>query len=308
MKTRVQELLRRVLAGACLVAIASAPHVAEAAVEPQGSQQQPARDAPPTSGDAEQPMHDMSDMDMSAMHGGRAPADARDPDYSDGQSMSAMPGMADSMNDEARFGKLLIDHLEYVHASAANGAALDAQGYYGGDVNKLWLKLVGERSDGHLRELRSELLWDHAASTFWDTQVGVRHDFGTGPGRTWAAFGVQGISPYWFNIEAMAYVGQSGRTAARVEAEYDLLLTQRLIVTPDLEINAYGKSDPARHLGSGVSNVELGLRLRYELTRQFAPYIGVDWNRRVGNTADTVRAAGEPALDHAIVAGFHFWF
>jgi copper resistance protein B len=256
----------------------------------------------------EQPMDDMGSMDVSSMQGGRAPADARDPDYSQGQAMSAMPGMADSMNDEARFGKVLIDQLEYVDGADGKGFALDAQAYYGGDVNKLSFKADGERTAGHLRDLRSELLWAHATSAFWDTQLGVRHDFGTGPGRTWAAIGMQGLSPYWFNIEATAYIGQSGRTAARFEAEYDLQLTQKLIFTPDLELNAYGKSDPARRIGAGVSNAELGLRLRYEITRQFAPYVGIDWNRRVGKTADLVRAAGEPAFEHAIVAGVRIWF
>jgi copper resistance protein B len=268
----------------------------------------PPRDAPPTTAQPERPVHDMGSMDMSSMQGGRAPADARDPDYSGGQAMSAMPGMADSMNDEAKFGRVLIDQLEYVDGADANGIAWDAQAYYGGDSNKLWLKADGERAGGHLRDLRSEVLWAHAATAFWDTQLGMRHDFGAGPSRTWAAFGVQGVSPYWFNIEATAYIGQSGRSAARVEAEYDLQLTQKLIFTPDVELNAYGKNDPARGIGAGLSNAELGLRLRYEFTRQFAPYIGVDWNRRVGKTADLTRAAGEPAFDRAIVAGVRIWF
>jgi copper resistance protein B len=252
--------------------------------------------------------HDMGNMDMSTMQGGRPPSEARDPDYSEGQSMSVLPGMLDSMNDDARFGKVLIDQLEYVHGTDAEGIALDAQTYFGGDANKLWFKLDGEHSAGHLHDTRTELLWDHATSAFWDTQLGMRHDFGDGPGRTWAAFGTQGLSPYWFDIEATAYVGQSGRTAGRVEAEYDVMLTQRLIFTPDLEINAYGKTDAARRIGAGLSNFELGLRLRYEISRQFAPYVGFDWNRRVGKTADLMRQAGEPAFDHAIVAGVRVWF
>jgi len=284
---------------------------ASAAAEPgsvsSGTPQPPA-DGPPAVAQPEETMHDMGSMDMSSMQGGRAPADARDPDYSDGQSMSPMPGMAESMDDDTRFGKLLFDQFEYVHGDNANGLAVDAQAYYGSDTDKLWLKLDGERTGGRLGETRTEALWAHATSAFWDTQLGVRHDFGDGPGRNWAAFGVQGLSPYWFDVEATAYVGQSGRTALRLEAEYDLLLTQKLIVTPDIEINAYGKRDPARQIGSGLSNVELGVRLRYEIARQFAPYVGFDWNRRVGGTADLVRTAGEPAFDHQIVAGIRFWF
>ena len=276
-----------------------------------GAAQSPAQqpfDAPPVSAQPGEPMtHDMGGMDMPAMQGGRAPADARDPDYSEGQSMSALPGMSESMND-APFGKVLIDQLEYIHTPGANGAAIDAQAYYGGDLNRIWFKIDGERTSGSLRDARTEALWDHALNTFWDIQLGARHDFGHGPGRTWAAFGIQGLAPYWFDIEATAYVGQSGRTAIRFEAERDLRLTQRLIFTPDLELNAYGKTDAMRHIGSGLSNVELGLRLRYEVTRKFAPYIGVDWNRRIGKTADLVRREGEPALEHGVVAGIRIWF
>ena len=289
-------------------AFAFAAHAAGIGAHDAGAGAPSAPDSAPVAAPPDHAMPAMGNMDMSGMQGGSAPSDARDPDYSDGEGMSTMPGMSASMNDDARFGKLLLDQLEYVHAAGANGIALDAQAYYGGDVDKIWLKVDGERSDGHLRDTRSEALWAHAASAFWDTQLGVRHDFGAGPARTWAAFGVQGLAPYWLDVEATAYVGQSGRTALRLEAEYDLLLTQKLILTPDLEINAYGKRDPARRLGAGVSNVEFGLRLRYEVTRQFAPYLGVDWNRRVGGSADLARAAGEPAFEHAIVAGIHVWF
>jgi copper resistance protein B len=308
MNTRVQARTTA-LGGSLLLAwavsamAADTVEAAAASIAPQ-----PPADAPPATAKPEEPMDSMGDMDMSSMQGGRPPAGARDPDYSEGQAMSMMPGMADSMNDARKFGKVLIDQLEYRHGADADGAAIDAQAWYGGDVDKAWLKVSGERSDGHWRDLRTEALWAHAATAFWDTQVGVRHDFGAGPDRDWAALGVQGLAPYWVDIEATAYVGPSGRTAARFEAEYDLLLTQRLIFTPDLEFNVYGRNDPARRIGSGLSNIELGLRLRYEITRRFAPYIGVDFNRRVGQTADYVRADGEAAFDRVVVAGVRIWF
>jgi copper resistance protein B len=235
-------------------------------------------------------------------------ADARTPDYSEGQGMSMLPGMAESMNDNARFGEVLFDQLEYVNGVDTNGAAVDAMAWYGGDVDKLWLKADGDRRAGRLQDLRSELLWDHATSAFWDSQLGLRHDFGTGPGRTWAAIGMQGMAPYWLRVEASAYVGESGRTAARLEAEYDLLLTQRWVFTPDLELNAYGKDDPQRRIGSGLSNIELGFRLRYEISRQFAPYLGVDFNRRFGKTADYAHADGNVAFDRELVVGVRAWF
>lgn len=243
---------------------------------------------------------------MPPMQGGSAPPDARSPDYSDGNGYGSMTGM--DMRDDAMQSMLLIDRLETFNGRDANGMALDAQAWYGNDRNKLWLKADGESSGGRLQDLRTEALWDHAFATYWDTQLGVRHDVGVGPDRSWAAFGVQGLAPYWFDIEATAYVGPSGRTAARFEAEYDLRLTQRLILQPDLEINLYGRDDPQRHLGSGVSDVNVGVRLRYEFHRQFVPYIGIDLVRKFGRTADYARAAGEGAYDPQWVAGIRIWF
>jgi copper resistance protein B len=248
----------------------------------------------------------MSGMDISSMQGGAAPANARSPDYSDGNGYGSMTGM--DMHDDASRGMLLIDQLEVFNGRDANGVALDAQAWYGNDRNKLWLKADGERSDSALQDLRSEALWDHAVATYWDTQLGVRHDFGIGPARTWAAFGVQGLAPYWFDIEATAYVGPSGRTAARFEAEYDLRLTQRLIFQPDLEVTLYDRDDPERRIGSGLPDVEFGVRLRYEFHRQFAPYFGVDLVRKFGRTADFARAAGQPAFEPQLVSGVRTWF
>ncbi|MGH8192714.1 MAG: copper resistance protein B [Rhodanobacteraceae bacterium] len=252
-------------------------------------------------------MSSMENMDMSSMQGGNAPPNARSPEYSDGYRYTDMPGMA--MSDHAKVGRLLIDQLEYAHGNHGNNAAfLDAEAWYGEDFNKLWLKAEGEAAGGKLEDLRTEALWNHAISIYWGTQLGVRHDFGEGPGRSWAAFGVQGLAPYWFETEAELYLGQSGRTAARVQFEYEELLTQRLILQPKLEVNWYGKDDPQRGIGSGLSDVEFGLRLRYEIRREFAPYIGVVWRQRFGHTADFARAQGEHADDLQFVAGVHVWF
>jgi copper resistance protein B len=248
----------------------------------------------------------MESMDMSSMQGGSPAADARSADYSEGATMSMMPGMAESMNDDATMATLLVDELEVVDVD--DGLRLDAQGWAGRDAGRLWLKADGEHRDGSLQDLRLEALWARPWKAFWDTQLGLRHDSGEGPGRTWVALGVEGLAPYWFEIEATLYVGEAGRTAARFEVGYDLKLTQRLILTPDFEIDAYGKEDTGRRIGSGVSHVELGLRLRYEIRRQLAPYIGIDWNRLTGETADLVRADGEATHDHAIVAGVRMWF
>ncbi|MDQ2733973.1 MAG: copper resistance protein B [Pseudomonadota bacterium] len=249
---------------------------------------------------------DMDSM-MKSMQGGPAPADARDPDtYADGLENGHMPGM--DMADNANHVQVLLDRVEQFHSSQSNGQAVDAQAWAGGDIDKLWLKVDGERADGKLGATRTEALWNHAIATYWGLQAGARHDFGDGPGRTWAAFGFQGLSPYWFDIQATAYVGQSGRTALRFEAEYDLLLTQRLVLQPDIKVSLYGKNDPDRDIGAGLSDIDAGLRLRYELSRKFAPYIGVVWNRKFANTARYARGSGNAVQGTAVVIGLHAWF
>lgn len=245
-------------------------------------------------------------MTMGAMQGGHAPPGARSPDYSDGVPASTMPGM--HMRDNAALAMLLVDQLEAFAGHDAHGQSWDVQAWYGNDSNKLWLRSEGDRSGGKVEDAGAELLWSHAVASYWDTQLGLRHDFGDAPGRSWAAFGVQGLAPYWFDVEATAYVGTSGRTAARLRADYDVLFTQRLILQPELELNAYGRADPARRIGRGLSDGSLGLRLRYEVRRQFAPYIGVVWTRRFGATADFARADHRPVLDRQWVAGLRLWF
>jgi copper resistance protein B len=153
-----------------------------------------------------------------------------------------------------------------------------------------------------------ELLWDHVVSAWWNLQAGARQDFGPGQSRTWAALGIEGLAPQWFETEASIYASDEGRTAARLKAQYELLLTQRLVLQPFAEANFYGRSDPTRELGSGLSDLEISFRLRYEAYREFAPYVGFAWLRRFGQTADLVRAAGGERSDLELVAGLHVWF
>ena len=235
------------------------------------------------------PMH----HDMGPMQGGSPPPHARDPDYSDGVRTPPMHGIDMAMGDDPRFATLHVDRLETVHASRGGGQQWEVQGGYGDSRDKLWLRSEGERSGGRLEAADIELLWQHAVAAFWDTRLGVRSDTGGGPGRQWVAFGVQGLAPYWFELEATGYVGPGGRTAARLRADYELLFTQRLVLQPELELNAYGKADPARGLGSGLSDVALGLRLRYEIRREVAPYVGGVWMRRFGGTAEHGRSGFE---------------
>jgi copper resistance protein B len=253
--------------------------------------------------------HDMASspgMAMGPRQGGRAPADARSSDYSDGVAASPAHGL--HMHGSVPTGMLLVDQLEAFHGRDGNGQSWEAEGWYGSDADKWWLRSEGERGGGRLEDGEIEALWNHTASTFWSTQLGARHDFGTGPRREWAAFGVQGLAPYWFEIEATAYAGPSGRTAARLRAGYELLFTQRLILQPELEVNFHGKSDPARGIGDGLTDAKLGLRLRYEIRRELAPYIGVVWSRRFGATADFARDEHLAVFDQQWVAGVRIWF
>lgn len=252
-------------------------------------------------------MPSMGRMDMASMQGGKPPPGARSPDYSDGYRYTDMSGMV--MSDHARLAMLMIDQLEYVRDNHGNNSALlDGYLWYGEDFNKLWLKFEGEQAHGKLEDLRTEALWSHAVVSFWDTQLGVRHDSGIGPDRTWAAFGIEGLAPYWFETQAMFYLGQAGRTAARVSFEYEARFTQRLILQPSLEANWYGRNDPQRGIGPGLSDIKAGLRLRYEIRREFAPYVGVVWQQRFGRTRDYMRAQGDPADDLQFVAGLRLWF
>ena len=212
------------------------------------------------------------------------------------------------MDDTERTGMVLFDQFEWRNTAEGNALAWDAEAWYGGDINRIWLRSEGERVAGTTQGARADLLWDHTFARWWSLQAGGRKDFGDGPGRSWAAIGVQGLAPYWFNTEATFYIGEQGRTAVRLKAEYELLFTERLILQPEAEANLYGKSDPARQLGSGLSDLEIGLRLRYEVRREFAPYIGVVWSRQFGGTADQVRESGGNPSEAQFVAGVRAWF
>jgi copper resistance protein B len=211
------------------------------------------------------------------------------------------------MDDRKRFGKVLLDRLEWRDGDTSI-YEWDAAAWYGGDFNKLWVETEGEHVDGGTEDTRVEVLWDRIATRWWSTRLGMRWDVDDGPARSWVAFGVAGLAPGFVELEATAYVSDGGRTALRLSTEYDLLLTQRLVLQPALALNAYGHDDPERMIGAGLSDLEIGLRLRYEFRREIAPYLGVSWAKKIGVTADLVRAAGEEDDEFSLVAGFRIWF
>ena len=241
------------------------------------------------------------------MQGGSAPADARDPHaYSDGYGFGSIP--RPRFADEQNFAMLRMDRLEAVRSDNNTSGLYDLQAWFGRTYDRLVLKAEGSVDNGKLEEASTELLWGHAVATYWDAQLGLRYDSGEEPNRGWLALGVQGLAPYWFELDITGYVGEQGRTALSLEAEYEILFTQRLILQPRLEADVYGKEDAERGTGAGLSDVSAGLRLRYEIRREFAPYAGVEWAGRYGGTADYARAAGLDSSEARAVAGVRFWF
>ena len=245
-------------------------------------------------------------MDMGPVQGGSPPPDARDPHaYSGGQDFGPLKL---ELADARRLASLRVDNLEVVRTRGNTFVPYDLEAWYGRTYDRAVLKAEGDIDGGELAEARTELLWGHAFAAFWDSQLGVRYDSGAGPNREWLAFGVEGIAPYWFEIEATAYLGEAGQSALRLDASYDLLLTQKLVLQPRIEANIYGKRDVERGLGSGLSDVSAALRVRYEIRRELAPYFGIEWVRKYGETEDLARAAGDDPNDARLVAGLRFWF
>lgn len=212
------------------------------------------------------------------------------------------------MDDDPVFATLLFDRLEWQGSDDAEGLGWELQGWAGDLENRVWLRSEGERRNGSIEHGDVELLWGRPTGPWWDRVVGLRHDLGHGPGRDWLAVGVQGLAPYKFEVAATAYLGTNGRFAARGEAEYELLLTNRLVLQPRAEVNLHSKDDPERGIGKGLSDAALGLRLRYELHRQFAPYVGYEWSRTFGRTAGLAEDAGGDRSEGTWVAGVRFWF
>ena len=211
------------------------------------------------------------------------------------------------VHDSGVNSMLLINQLEW-QGGDGNAQSWDIKGWVGGDIDRLWLRSEGERSAGRTESAEAQALWGHAIGPWWDVVGGVRQDFKPGASQSWAAFGLQGMALYNFEAEATLFVGESGNTAARLEGDYDILLTNRLILQPTAELNFYAQNDPQRGMGSGLSESELGLRLRYEIRREFAPYVGVSWNRAYGQTAQYARDEDEDINQLRWVVGVRLWF
>ena len=262
--------------------------------------------------------HDMQDS-MPTMHQDGVlntppPAVLRDPHaYADGYTLTTgdyvlSSGRRMHLADEQAFGALLFDRFEVTQSNGTDAGAYALQAWYGRDFNRLMVKADGDYSRGSIDKARTEVFWQHALAAFWDLQTGLRYDSGAGHERGWLAFGIEGLAPYWFDVNLTAYASDQGRAALLFESEYDLFLMQRLILQPRIEADVYSKDDVERNLGAGVANLAVGLRLRYEIRRKLAPYVGIEWRGAYAGTADHRRQNGESVAELQWLAGLRFWF
>ena len=209
--------------------------------------------------------------------------------------------------DEATFVGVWMDRFELVDHEDGQGAELEGFAWLGNSYRRLLLQAQIETVEGEVEEGEIDLLYSRAVSPFWDLRAGLHHSFGESADRDWAAIGFKGLAPYWFEVDAALHLGNHGRTAFDLELEYELLLTQRLVLQPRLDIAVFGKTDSELGRGSGLSTIKAGARLRYEFDRQFAPYLGVERVRRFGETAELLPLGSSRTETHWVL-GLRFWY
>ena len=212
-----------------------------------------------------------------------------------------------TVHDRAINFQVLFDQFEAQLVHGEPGLRWDSRSWIGGDRNRIVIRAEGEAVDGVLDATEAHVLFGRSIGRWWDVVAGVRFDPRPSPSHTWAAIGIQGLAPQFLDVQATAFFGQSGHTAARVEIEYELLLTQRLVLQPLVELSLSGKADPDRGIGAGLSTGEVGFRLRYEIKREFAPYTGVVWHRKLFGTGEAARERGGDAGGWHLVAGLRWW-
>lgn len=219
-------------------------------------------------------------------------------------SYSASAGM----EDDPLLFMAKIDQFEIRNTDGDDPLVFEGQAWLGKDLNKLWIKSEVERVNSETEENELQLLYGRAVAPYWDFQIGWRRDFKPEPEQDWLAVGFQGLAPYYFEIDTALFISDDDQVNLRLEGEYEWMLTQRLILSPEIEVNFFSDDDSERGVGSGLSNLEAGLRLRYEIRREFAPYIGVNWTKIFGDTADFAKEEGEDTSDSQFVAGIRAWF
>ena len=223
--------------------------------------------------------------------------------------LAASPAVyAGGMEDDPLLFKLMVDQLEWRDADGDDLFVWEADAWIGKDLNKFWFKTEGERTGSETESAEIQALYSRAVDPYWDFQIGWRHDLRPEPSRDWLAVGFKGLAPYWFEVDATLFAGGNSQVAGRLQAEYEFMLTQRWVLSPEFEMNIHGKDDEETGVGSGISDMELGLRLRYEIRREFAPYIVINWEKKFGKTADFAEEEGESTDDLQFVVGIRAWF
>ena len=225
-------------------------------------------------------------------------------------AIATSPTLRAEMLDDQLFTLVKIDQLEYRSQDGDDVVSWDGQARIGNDLHKLALKSEGEYvlDPDTMETAEFQLLYLRMISDFFDVQAGLRHDFQPNPSRTYAIVGINGLAPQWFEVDASLFLSDEGDVSARFHVEYDILFSQRLVLQPNAEVNVAFSDDEPTGVGSGISDIELGLRLRYEFVREFAPYFGIQWERKLGNTSDFARAEGEDDNVFSIVAGVRVFF
>ena len=226
------------------------------------------------------------------------------------QDYAKPTGWEPPVMDNQIFAHVLFDQLEGRTNGPDNEFRWDGEGWAGTDMNKLWFKSEGVVEHGIETDGDTEALYDHPIPRlkYFDAQAGVRYDLDSAPGRTWGAIGIEGLAPYFFEFAPTFYFSDQGRVAGRIEGSYDLLITNRLIAQPQFELNFYSKNDPSRGVGSGLSELDTGLRIRYEFSRKLAPYIGFAYNQTFGATGTLTRDDGGIAHDPRFIFGLRVWY
>jgi copper resistance protein B len=228
--------------------------------------------------------------------------------FYDPQAMSAARAQLHEEHGGSAVSMVMANLAEYQTRPGGGGYRWDGEGWIGGDINRFVIKSEGDgsRRDG-LGAAEAQGLFSQAIDPYFDLQAGVRQDFAP-RARTYATVGFQGLSPYWIDVSGALFLSTKGELLGRLESTYDMRMTQRWILQPRAELNFAAQNTAQTQTGSGLSNAELGLRLRYEIRREFAPYIGVSWDRKVGGTADYARARSEDVGGATFVAGIRAWF
>jgi copper resistance protein B len=292
---------------------------------------QPARDMssmpgiqmPPANAPAGQPAHDMSSMPGHDMGNQAAidppatpppPAALSGPDHAADaifpvDRMTVARGVFRNEHGAIRNALVLVDQLEARVQNGRDGYAWDAQAWYGGAIDRLWLKTEGEGNFGSSPDhAEAQALWSHAIDPWFNLQAGIRYDVRPDPRRGYLVLGLEGLAPYWFELDGAVFLSNKGEVSGRFQAQYDQRITQRLILQPRVDLELSLQDVPEIRVGSGLSSAEAGLRLRYEIVPEFAPYVGVHYGRSFGDTARFRRAAGEDVGGWSFVLGIRTWF